>query len=218
MDDRNKAGRKNGNVRGKQRKTPEKRWISVEWKDSPNEEGDESILPAEVLFLRSDRTTVSLEVRPDLQVWVRAPRQMREAEAVSFLYRHKEWLSAHLAAQAGRRQEQTEPDPEEIRRYRRQAELVIPERVRYFARHMGVDYGTIRIKAQKTRYGSCSSRGNLNFNWKLIRMPAEVLDYVVVHELAHRKQMNHSSLFWREVEQVPPDYRERRRWLKEHGG
>ena len=82
---------------------------------------------------------------------------------------------------------------------------------------MGVSYGRISIRAAKTRWGSCSADGNLNFHWKLVLMPPEILDYVVVHELAHRREMNHSDRFWAQVERVLPDYRERRRWLKEHG-
>ena len=91
----------------------------------------------------------------------------------------------------------------------------ITRRVEYFAPLVGVTYNRIFIKEQKTRWGSCSSLGNLNFNWKLILLNEELLDYVVVHELAHRKQMNHSPTFWAEVERVLPDYRERRRRLKE---
>lgn len=88
----------------------------------------------------------------------------------------------------------------------------------YFAPLVGVTYNRIFIKEQKTRWGSCSSLGNLNFNWKLILLNEELLDYVVVHELAHRKQMNHSPAFWAEVERILPDWRERRRWLREKGG
>ncbi|MBS6734848.1 MAG: M48 family metallopeptidase [Clostridiales bacterium] len=91
----------------------------------------------------------------------------------------------------------------------------ITRRVEYFAPLVGVTYNRIFIKEQKTRWGSCSSLGNLNFNWKLILLNEELLDYVVVHELAHRKQMNHSPTFWAEVERVLPDYRERRRRLRE---
>ena len=82
---------------------------------------------------------------------------------------------------------------------------------------MGVSYGSITVREQKTRWGSCSAKGNLNFNWKLVLMPEEILDYVVVHELAHRLQMNHSTEFWDEVEKILPDYRKRRQWLKENG-
>ena len=80
---------------------------------------------------------------------------------------------------------------------------------------MGVTYGKVTLREQKTRWGSCSSNGNLNFNWKLALMPDEILYYVIVHELAHRIEMNHSERFWKIVEEVLPDYRERRKWLKE---
>ena len=82
---------------------------------------------------------------------------------------------------------------------------------------MGVSYGRITVREQKTRWGSCSAKGNLNFNWKLILMPEGILDYLVVHELAHRMEMNHSPAFWRVVEREIPDYRERRMWLKKNG-
>ena len=95
------------------------------------------------------------------------------------------------------------------------AKRIFPERTAYFALRMGVDYGRITIREQKTRWGSCSSKGNLNFNWKLILLAPELLDYVVVHELAHRREMNHSKNFWKIVEAELPDYRERRRRLKE---
>lgn len=87
----------------------------------------------------------------------------------------------------------------------------------YFAPLVGVTYNRIFIKEQKTRWGSCSSKGNLNFNWRLILAPEEVLNYVVVHELAHRKEMNHSKAFYAIVESVLPDYRQSRKWLRENG-
>jgi len=94
----------------------------------------------------------------------------------------------------------------------------IPERVEYFARQIGVDYGGIAIRNQKTRWGSCSSKGDLNFNCLLMLTPPEVIDYVVVHELCHRKEMNHSKAFWSEVEKVLPDYKAQVKWLKDEGG
>ena len=82
---------------------------------------------------------------------------------------------------------------------------------------MGVTYGRITIRNQKTRWGSCSAKGNLNFNCLLMLVPEDVRDYVVIHELAHRKYMNHSKNFWHEVESFMPDYNEKRKWLRAHG-
>lgn len=97
------------------------------------------------------------------------------------------------------------------------ARAKITERTDYYAQLMDVSYGRISIRAQRTRWGSCSSKGNLNFNFLLVLMPDEILDYVVVHELCHRKEMNHSAAFWAEVAKVMPDYVERRKWLRENG-
>ena len=98
------------------------------------------------------------------------------------------------------------------------AKQVIPEKVAYYARLMNVTYGRISIRRQKTRWGSCSREGNLNFNCLLMLAPPEVLDYVVVHELSHRLEMNHSARFWAQVAKVIPEYRTPRKWLKEQGG
>ena len=92
------------------------------------------------------------------------------------------------------------------------------ERVNHFCKVMDVTVGSITIRNQKTRWGSCSSKGNLNFNCLLMLTPPEVIDYVVVHELCHRKEMNHSGAFWAEVEKVIPSYKEQVKWLKENGG
>lgn len=115
-----------------------------------------------------------------------------------------------------------EENSEEIRLlmrswYREKARLKFTERVEYYNSYLHFTYGTIRIKEQKGCYGSCSVKGNLNFNWKCILAPPEILDYVVVHELCHLKYMNHSRQFWSLVEQILPDYKERNRWLKEKG-
>ena len=107
---------------------------------------------------------------------------------------------------------------DEIEAFARKALTVIPEKVRKYAPLVGVDYGRITIRNQRTRWGSCSSKGNLNFNCILMLFPEEVIDYVVVHELCHRKHMNHSAAFYAEVGRVFPEYRRCQRWLKENGG
>ena len=106
---------------------------------------------------------------------------------------------------------------EDIRSLAEQAMKMIPERVAYYAPRIGVTYGRITIRNQKTRWGSCSAKGNLNFNCLLMLAPPEVVDSVVVHELCHRKEMNHSKKFYEEVLKVFPDYWKWHRWLKDHG-
>ena len=100
-----------------------------------------------------------------------------------------------------------------LREYAREE---LGKKVRVFADRMQVKVNRIAIKEQKTRWGSCSLKGNLNFNWKLVLMPERIQNYVVVHDLAHRKQMNHSSEFWNEVFLELPDYSACRKWLREH--
>ena len=107
---------------------------------------------------------------------------------------------------------------EELAKLTRLAKEILPIKVAYYARIMGVSYERIAIRHQKTRWGSCSSLGNLNFNCLLMLVPEAVQDYVVVHELAHRKEMNHSARFWAEVEKIIPDYKKHRKWLKDNGG
>lgn len=100
--------------------------------------------------------------------------------------------------------------------YRVMAKRVISQRTAAYAEIMKVDYNRISIREQSTRWGSCSAKGNLNFNWKLLLMPPRVLDYVVVHELAHRWEMNHSKRFWAVVGQAMPDYIEQRKRLRDY--
>lgn len=102
--------------------------------------------------------------------------------------------------------------------YKGMARTIITERVKIYASQMNVSYGKIAIRNQLTRWGSCSAKGNLNFNWHLVMMPVEVLDYVVIHELAHRLEMNHSKRFWTIVENFCIDYKKRKEWLRVHGG
>lgn len=163
--------------------------------------------------IRSFRRTIAIEIRPDGAVLVRAPKRMSEAAIGQFVAQKQDWIEKHLPKLALPKLTEGE-----LQTLARQAKTVLAQRVAYFAPLAGVSYGAITIRSQRTRWGSCSSKGNLSFNCLLMLAPEEVADYVVVHELCHRKEMNHSPRFWAEVEKVLPDYRESRRWLKENGG
>ena len=175
-----------------------------------------------VTVIRSNRKTVAIQVNSDLSVTVRAPYSASEKDIEEILKKKEAWISRHIE-KIKKTKERFEAEPtekltrEKVIALAEEALKVIPERVEYFAKVIGVTYGKITVRTQKTRWGSCSSKGNLNFNCLLMLAPPEVLDYVVVHELCHRKQMNHSKAFWLEVEKVLPNYKEVRKWLKEEG-
>lgn len=160
----------------------------------------------EIRVVYSARKTLGLEVDREGLVRVRAPLRAPEQAIRRMVEEKKAWIVQNILKMEARQKEAMEkgvPDyvkyPALENRYRRQAREKLQQRTAYFARLMGVSYGKITVRAAKTRWGSCSGRGNLNFHWKLVLMPPEVLDYVVVHELAHRKEMNHSPAFWAEV-------------------
>lgn len=169
--------------------------------------------------IRSDRKTLSLQVKPDGTLVVRAPRRLPQKEIDRFLEEKSEWIERALekVKETNAAGEEAPLDPADIHALAEQALRELPPRVRFWAGKLGVTYGRITIRNQRGRWGSCSGEGNLNFNCLLMLAPPEVVDYVIVHELAHRKQMNHSPLFWAEVEAVLPDYREQKKWLKDRG-
>jgi len=100
--------------------------------------------------------------------------------------------------------------------YRQQAKEYIAERTAILAAQHGFEYIGVKIRGQRTRWGSCSSKGNLNFNWKLMMVPAAAVDYVIIHELCHLRELNHSARFWALVRELCPNYKYWVRWLKEH--
>lgn len=101
--------------------------------------------------------------------------------------------------------------------YRKIAKDNFEKRIYVFAQLMGLKFSKVKLSSATKRWGSCSSLGNINLNWRLIMAPQEIIDYVIVHELSHLKEMNHSQKFWNEVGKVLPDYKERRNWLKNYG-
>ena len=171
-------------------------------------------------IIKSSRKTIAVEVRQDGSVLVRAPRNCPQSRIDTFLKEKQAWVLAKVEEQKEKEADSMKIQPlseAEQRLYRDKAREIFEQKVSYYAQMMGVSYGRIAIRDQKTRWGSCSGEGNLNFNWRLIFAPAGVLDYVVVHELAHRKEMNHSPRFWKVVEDTMPEYRKYQKWLKENG-
>lgn len=163
------------------------------------------------------RKTLCLSVNGEGMITVRAPYRTPLKRVDSFVDSHRDWILEKVKLAGKLRAARPSYTEEERAEGKKQAAVVLKEKCRLFAEKMGVTYGRISIREQKTRWGSCSSTGNLNFNWKLVLMPEEISDYLVVHELAHRLEMNHSPAFWAVVESVLPDYEKRRQWLKENG-
>ncbi len=179
--------------------------------------------------IRSKRRSYGIVVNEEGQVSVRIPLRGSVRTAEHMVREKQDWILEKIELQKQRKRirsqqaalSESKYTPEQRagleKRYRQAAKEYIPKRADYYAQLLGVTYERIRIAEQKTRWGSCSSKGTLSFNWKLMLAPPKVLDYVVVHELCHRLEMNHSPRFWKQVENVIPDYKEYRKWLKENG-
>ena len=174
---------------------------------------------AEVSVIRSGRKTVSIQVKPN-EVIIRAPMRMKEKEIEKFVESKRNWIEKHLKSLSEKQKalENIEPySDEEISSFVKKAKEIIPKKVEFYAEKIGVTYNRITIRCQRTRWGSCSSKGNLNFNCLLVLLPDEIIDSVIVHELCHRKHMNHSAKFYEEVEKIFPEYRKCHEWLNRNG-
>ena len=173
-----------------------------------------------ISVIRSARKSLGLEVRDANTVLARIPARVSDRELKDFVENHRSWILEKTAVMAEReenRKSTPAPPPELLSKTdRMKIQLKIGKRVRHYCEAMGVTVGYVTVKNQKTRWGSCSAKGNVNFNYQLAFLPDELLDYVVIHELAHRRHMNHSRAFWAEVEKYCPDYLERREQLKEY--
>ena len=173
-----------------------------------------------VKVVRSRRRTISLHITKDGNAEVRAPYFATKREIESFVTANREWLSAHAAEQRRKKQiaEQTPKlSQTELNHLVRVARTAFRQRVEYYAPLLGVTYGKISVRKQRTRWGSCTKDGNLSFNALLLLAPPEVLDSVVVHELCHRLEMNHSKRFYEHIYRVFPEYKKWDKWLKTNG-
>lgn len=173
------------------------------------------------IIQKEKRRSMSLTVGADKKVIVKVPVGTADEFAIAFMREKKKWIlkqiskiemQTKLADEMGRLSE------DDLKQIKKKAKIIIPQRVVHYASLSGITYNKIFIRLQKTRWGSCSRDGNLNFNCLLVLMPMEILDSVVVHELCHRKHMNHSKSFYDEVLKIFPEYKRCDKWLKQNGG
>lgn len=167
-------------------------------------------------IIRSRRRTVSLSVSKTLEIIVRAPMRMSARDIDSFVAAHEDWVARQIPImqERSRRETAAKLDDEQIAELRRLAKEKLPVKVQHFAEQMGVKPTGITITSATTRWGSCSPRDRLSFPYRLMLLPDELVDYIVVHELAHIREKNHSARFYAVVEEQMPDHKERRAALK----
>ncbi len=160
------------------------------------------------------RKTLSLKVETDLTITVKAPKGLPSGEIDRFVHAHALWIEKAKTRQLSRAQTENSLTDARMGELRACAKAEIPKRVAYFAKVMGVQPTGIKITSAKTRFGSCSGKNSLCFSWRLMLYPPDAVDYVVVHELAHIREKNHSPAFYAVVASVLPDYKAREQLLK----
>lgn len=165
-------------------------------------------------IIYSKRKTLCLQIKRDGRVIIRCPYRTSKERIESFYNSHLEWVQRKVEATKNRMVPINQLSDTDIEQLKRKAWEYIPSRVDYFASIMGVTPANVSINRAKTRFGSCNSKKRLNFSCNVMRYPIEAIDYVIVHELAHIKELNHSKRFWAIVESVLPDYKERQKILK----
>ncbi|MCM1173787.1 MAG: M48 family metallopeptidase [Blautia sp.] len=183
--------------------------------------GTEYELPLTVI--KSKRRTFGISIDENGEILFRVPLRTAEREIMQMAEEKSHWIITHYLEIRAKKNSRPVSGLSAVQRtalenrYKEAARSYIPQRVAYYHDMTGGVYRRVSIRDQKTRWGSCSSKGTLSFNWRLMLAPPAVLDYVVVHELCHLTHMDHSAAFWQAVEAVCPDYRALRKWLKEHG-
>ncbi len=165
-------------------------------------------------LIRSNRRTMSVEVDSSGAVLVRAPRLMPKWRIEAFVAERREWIERAKTRQAKRQAKLPHIREEDKPLYVKRAKAILPGKIEYYAKRMGLQPTGLTITSAKTRFGSCSGKNRLSFSWRLMAYPEAAIDYVVVHELAHIRHKDHSRAFYGFIESVLPDYRDRIRLLK----
>ena len=166
-------------------------------------------------LIRSGRKTLALEITRDCRVVVRAPRRLSQARIDDFVASHAGWIARHLEQQRRRAAlAPSAPTQAEIGALKEKARQVLPPKIAYYSEKMGLFPTGVRITSARTRYGSCSGKNSLCFSCLLMNCPDAAMDLVVVHELCHIQVKNHGPDFYALLEQVLPDWRERKKLLR----
>lgn len=161
---------------------------------------------------------ITLKIKSDGIIVVTKPKRVSVKQVEDFIFKKNEWIKKHLEEIKSRPKIVREKiSKEDYDKYRIQTLKIVNEKIEKYNKHYNFSYKTITIRDQKTRWGSCSRKGNLNFNYKLALISDHLVDYVVVHELCHLGEFNHSLKFWNLVEQTIPDYIERKKELRRIG-
>lgn len=166
----------------------------------------------EIVIQKSFRRSIALRFDRKGILQVKAPLFMTQKQIQAFLEKHRDWIEKHQ-----QKKHASKLEPGKIEHYKKLAREMIPLRVAEFAKEYDFSYNGVKITSAMTRWGSCTSKRNLNFTYRLALAPDFVRDYVIVHELCHLRQMNHSKRFWNEVANIMPDYKTAEKWLKENG-
>ncbi len=195
-------------------------------------------------IVRSKRRTLAIEVTKQGEVVVRAPLRISDRRIARFMRDNQKWIErtrqdtlAKIASSEKRylpgerflylgrsypfesitfRSEYDDPRAHFESWYRDRAERLIPSRTRLIASQHGYNYAKVRVSSAKRIWGSCSAKNSISISWRTVMAPIECVDYVVLHELVHTRHKNHGKWFWRRVEQAIPDYRVRRKWLRDN--
>lgn len=170
---------------------------------------------------RSKRKSAAIKITADMQIVVFVPLYVSDNEIERMVISKSKWIDEHMLKVQSTIDERSKLEKitfEQVKEFADQAVEYIPKRVKYYAEKENFVYNKITIKNLVSRWGSCSTKGNLNFNCLLMLTPDYVIDYIVVHELCHLREMNHSEKFWAEVEKIMPDYQRSELWLKQNGG
>lgn len=170
---------------------------------------------------RSKRKSAAIKITADMQIVVFVPLYVSDNEIEKMVISKSKWIDEHMLKVQSTIDERSKLEKitfEQVKELADQAVEYIPKRVKYYAENENFVYNKITIKNLVSRWGSCSTKGNLNFNCLLMLTPDYVIDYIVVHELCHLREMNHSEKFWAEVEKIMPDYQRAELWLKQNGG